>query len=400
MKTKRTIAVITAARTGVSLHRQIIPHSHLQGMYPDEFEILIKDGVQEITETEWERINLIHFSGIFDWQKEDYFRRKNIVTVLDKDDYWDLPVNHIRKYEWEMRQMWYKTELSIAAADHIICTTDYLYDKIAELNQNITVIPNSINPRMKMYEQREWNINAELIRFGGLWGLTHLEDIEMMRQSFIKVDEQRDLRGRYQFILGGFAMGETERNIIYVKDGKQNKIKLPPYETIWGKMERAMTNDYSMLRGQNEYLKYLAQYSEVETEKMEEKVYKRIWGRDLFEYCEGYNEMDVVLAPLADNEFNRCKSQLKMIEAGYFGRPVICSEVIPYLIDGVNEENCFMVSPSRPIDFYICMRKLIKEPQSIIDMGAKLKEIVTQKYMMDEVNKTRRDLYNYLIDKN
>jgi len=41
-------------------------------------------------------------------------------------------------------------------------------------------------------------------------------------------------------------------------------------------------------------------------------------------------DLDLALAPLLDNPFNRCKSALKLIEFGALGIPVIASDVAPY----------------------------------------------------------------------
>lgn len=378
-----------------------IPIINIAKKYPGEFEILFKDGVEHITEAEWERINIIHYSGLFDFQKEDVTRRKGIITVLDKDDYWDIPPYHIKAYEWQMKKFWYRTELSIVSADHIICTTPYLAGKVAELNTNVTVIPNAIDPKLKQFQPTDWTVNPGFVRFGWLGGASHLKDLELMRGSIPKLDQQKEFRKKWQFVLAGMTMSETELHVISVdKFGKQTKVRLPKSETIWGKMERMVTSDYEILAGQFEYVKYLKKFSPIDGEAMNDKVYKRIWGKDLFNYARGYNEMDVVVAPLVNDEFNKCKSQLKLIEAGFMGRPVICSDIEPYRLDGINEENCIFVKGKDPNEWYYKMRKLLLNPSLIKEMGANLKRDMMAKYDMEKVNETRVELYRELINKN
>jgi hypothetical protein len=41
-------------------------------------------------------------------------------------------------------------------------------------------------------------------------------------------------------------------------------------------------------------------------------------------------DLDVAIAPLVPNDFNRCKSNLKILEHGILGTPVICSDCEPY----------------------------------------------------------------------
>lgn len=43
--------------------------------------------------------------------------------------------------------------------------------------------------------------------------------------------------------------------------------------------------------------------------------------------------LDIAIAPLEDNAFNRCKSNLRLLEYGALGWPVVCSDVYPYRTD-------------------------------------------------------------------
>jgi glycosyltransferase involved in cell wall biosynthesis len=44
-------------------------------------------------------------------------------------------------------------------------------------------------------------------------------------------------------------------------------------------------------------------------------------------------DLDIAIAPLVDNLFNRCKSNLRLLEYGAMGWPVVCSDVYPYRTD-------------------------------------------------------------------
>ena len=41
-------------------------------------------------------------------------------------------------------------------------------------------------------------------------------------------------------------------------------------------------------------------------------------------------EIQMMIAPLQDNEFNRCKSDIKLIEASSFGIPIACQDMVTY----------------------------------------------------------------------
>jgi CTP:molybdopterin cytidylyltransferase MocA len=44
-------------------------------------------------------------------------------------------------------------------------------------------------------------------------------------------------------------------------------------------------------------------------------------------------DLDIAIAPIEDNFFNRCKSNLRLLEYGAMGWPVVCSDVYPYQTD-------------------------------------------------------------------
>ena len=44
-------------------------------------------------------------------------------------------------------------------------------------------------------------------------------------------------------------------------------------------------------------------------------------------------DLDIAIAPLEDNPFNACKSNLRLLEYGAMGWPVVCSDVYPYRTD-------------------------------------------------------------------
>jgi glycosyltransferase involved in cell wall biosynthesis len=44
-------------------------------------------------------------------------------------------------------------------------------------------------------------------------------------------------------------------------------------------------------------------------------------------------DLDIAIAPIEDNFFNQCKSNLRLLEYGAMGWPVVCSDVYPYQSD-------------------------------------------------------------------
>jgi hypothetical protein len=57
--------------------------------------------------------------------------------------------------------------------------------------------------------------------------------------------------------------------------------------------------------------------------------YGRIQAADIYSYVGGYNFINATIAPLRDTKFNRLKSELKVVEAGWMGKAIIASEPSP-----------------------------------------------------------------------
>jgi glycosyltransferase involved in cell wall biosynthesis len=104
--------------------------------------------------------------------------------------------------------------------------------------------------------------------------------------------------------------------------------------------------------------------------------------------------MDIGLIPLKDTEFNRAKSNLKMLEMGAFGLPVIVSDVEPYQELSKNGINCLVVGKR---EWYKSIRKLIDNHSLCTDLGLQLKEDVIK--FRNEVfwRKVRMEVYENLI---
>ena len=79
------------------------------------------------------------------------------------------------------------------------------------------------------------------------------------------------------------------------------------------------------------------------------------------------------LIPLQDNKFNRMKSELKMIEAGYFKKAVIVSEVHPYT-NVINRKNCLSVGVRQ--DWTPKIRGLLKNHKWQDDIRFELNELI------------------------
>jgi glycosyltransferase involved in cell wall biosynthesis len=101
------------------------------------------------------------------------------------------------------------------------------------------------------------------------------------------------------------------------------------------------------------------------------------------------------------------KSQLKVIEAGFYKKALIASNVGPYTIDlkhSLNngnfvDGNALLVNEhNNHSDWSKYIKKLVDNPNMIVDMGERLYETVKDTYDLNVVTKTRAEFYKSLIN--
>jgi glycosyltransferase involved in cell wall biosynthesis len=119
-----------------------------------------------------------------------------------------------------------------------------------------------------------------------------------------------------------------------------------------------------------------------------------------------YSKFDISLAPIKNHIFNRVKSQLKVIEAGFYKKALIASNVGPYTIDlkhslhqgQFTDGNALLVNENNNhSDWSKYIKKLVQNPNLIQDMGERLYETVKDTYDLKNVTKERAEWYKTLI---
>jgi hypothetical protein len=90
-------------------------------------------------------------------------------------------------------------------------------------------------------------------------------------------------------------------------------------------------------------------------------------------------DLDIAIAPLEDNIFNRCKSNLRLLEYGAMGWPVVCSDVHPYRTD---DPPVIRVKNSSA-DWIGAIRSLMDENVRR-NYASKLNKWVCDKYILSE----------------
>lgn len=395
---KIKILVVPSDRTGVGSFRSIDPHVALEKYYPDEFKVDINYDPWKNRDSYWQDFDIVHFHrGMGDWGNclrllEDC-KKWGIVTIMDLDDHWDPGKDHPAYPMIQEGKIGEKIVANLKKAQHITTTTEIFAKELRKFNKSVEIFPNSIDPEKRQFQPKPEE--SELVRVGWLGGSSHLADLEILRGNIHKLHSDQSLKNKFQMVLCGFdtrgAMTE-----INAETGEQRTRPIQPKESVWYNYEQIFTNDYKIVDEQ----KNIDSLFEFKKRKGDGgKFYSRVWTKPVTTYATNYNVMDISLAPLKEHTFNRVKSQLKVIEAGFHKKALIAQDFGPYTIDCVSGKNSLLVPTSKNHkQWYKEIKKLINNPNLIIDLGEQLYEDV-QKYHIKNVTKERASWYKSLIKK-
>jgi O-antigen biosynthesis protein len=89
-------------------------------------------------------------------------------------------------------------------------------------------------------------------------------------------------------------------------------------------------------------------------------------------------DLDLAIAPLENNHFNACKSNLRLLEYGACGFPVVCSDTRAYVESGLPVQ----IVKNRYKDWLEAIRHHINDLQACHSLGKKLKDEVHKKWML------------------
>ena len=99
-----------------------------------------------------------------------------------------------------------------------------------------------------------------------------------------------------------------------------------------------------------------------------------------------YDFFDVSLVPLTGSEFAKCKSHLKMLEAGFSRCALIVSNIQPYS-PYITKDNCIAIN--HPSEWAGAIKRLNDNPNQVQDLADSLYEFV-QDFTMDKINELRK----------
>jgi glycosyltransferase involved in cell wall biosynthesis len=376
----------------------------LQNNHSDEFHVDIDYDPKINDYNYWKQYDIVHFHRSigqdFD-QANKLIQTLNsigVITIMDLDDYWLPTKEHPIHQLIIQNKINEKIVANLKVAAHVITTTSLFASEISKINKNVYVLPNAINPKEPQFKYE--TKPSDKLRFGWLGGSSHLHDLKLLNGVTNKLKDSHD---KFSLHLCGFDIrgSVTEIN---KETGEQKQRPIRPEETVWARYEEIFTDNYKLVSPQ--HLEYLKKFEDSEYIMESEPFYNRVWTKPVTSYASNYRLFDVSLSPIVNHIFNRVKSQLKVIEAGFYKKAIIASNVGPYTIDlkhalkngQFSDGNALLVDEVKNhSDWAKNMKKLIDNPNFAYDLGQRLYETVKDTYDLNVVTKNRAELYKSLI---
>lgn len=347
------ILTIVKDAGGVAYHRQLNPLGHLQTHYED-VTVTRAQNADNFPEELFQNYDIVQFSRIISLKEEhtklaEKIKSYGAKVVLDIDDYWHLSANHVLKAHYNAIKYDQIQIECIKAADYITTTHEVLADQISKYNSNVLIQPNGLH--FEGYPEKQVKNNR--IKFGWSGSNCHVEDIELLRPAMNLLHNDPDLKEKYRVYLCGADQRDTTG--------------------AWDKYAEVFSNNATCHLD----------------------AFRVLLGRTTNEYMDLYDAFHVSLIPLNNNLFNRCKSNLKLLEAAAKRKAVIVSNVYPYSPHLKDGENCLVVN--KPKDWLRHIKHLIENPEEIERLACALHADLSKEFSLNALGKTRYNHYKSML---
>jgi glycosyltransferase involved in cell wall biosynthesis len=401
---KINVLVLPSDQSGVGKYRSVDPHVKLQNLYPDDFHVDIDYQPKVDDINYFKKYQIVHFHRSIGQNNEskeiiEKLKSEGIIVICDIDDYWLPTKEHPIHQLIVQNKLHEKIVANIKASSYVTTTTEIFANEIRKFNKNVIVLPNAIDPNDSQY--KEPTLPSEKIRVGWLGGSSHLHDLKLLDGFVSKLSPMKD---KLQYYVCGFDTRGVVTEI-NKETGEKKQRPIKPEETVWVKYEQIFTDNYKIVS--SNYKDFLDKFEDGEFLGLENENYVRVWTRPVTSYAKNYSKFDISLAPIKNHVFNRMKSQLKVIEAGFYKKALIASNVGPYTIDlnnviakggGFTNGNSILVDENKNhSDWAKGIKTLVNNPNMIIDLGERLYETVKDRYDLTNVTKERASFYKSLI---
>jgi processive 1,2-diacylglycerol beta-glucosyltransferase len=270
-------------------------------------------------------------------------KKNKIPLILDLDDLlFELPEDHPDRTRHIFSASLLPTFLAMLEADFITVTTQPLHDYVSDFNEHVVVLPNYLDDQLWSRKALVQNPKADSkIIIGYMGGHTHQPDLALI----VPVIEQlsRQYAGRLEFI-------------------------------FWGSQPPKELSAFPSVHWHDEIT----------------------WNYQDFAAYFQAQHADILVAPLADNQFNRCKSPIKYLEYGALGAPGIYSRVEPYSSMITQGINGFLASTAD--EWLEALVRLVENPALRQSIAANATEHINSNWLLSDHASQWLSAYQKAVD--
>lgn len=344
---KLKILIVMSDTTSVGHFRSGWPGAYIRDNFSEEIEIKVLpiENIMVWDMLALKEYDVIHFNRLFGYIEsvDELFpmiQSHGVKLVMDIDDYWDIPDEFpAKKAMLESIGGNMEGILNIIRkVDHVTTTTELFKKELLKLNENVTVLPNAIDMSHAMW-QEEYKPNS-VVRIAWLGSSQRYHDLLRLKDSIKKLYADPELKGKFTFTQYG---GDEIDNEIFEGEGFLHLPQLPP-----------------------------------------------------FRYGSYYASVDISLAPLKENIYNQCKSEIKMVEAGMNSKVFVCQNYGIYSEHIQHGVNGFLIDDDNK--WYDTLKALILHKGTRDRVSKNLHDYVETKFSLDSVARKRIQFYKSLCN--
>lgn len=248
------------------------------------------------------------------------WRKTNLVIDVDDDMFHINPLNYAYKFHYPGSPKNEAVKYLISKADHVIVSTEPLAEVIREVNPKVTVIPNTIDP--KIWEVPIKKNKGKKVRIGWISSANHEQDIPAFKEA-----------------MGEVLIKYPQAEFLVV--GYDSEMLDFPHKVVLG------------TSGYEEYPAFLASLG-----------------------------LDISIAPLIDDKFNHSKSNIKWMESAMCEIPMVASNITPYS-DSIEHYKTGYLAKNKA-EWVKYLSWLIENPEKRKETAKNAKKAVLAKYHVDK----------------
>tara|TARA_R110000787_G_scaffold194973_1_gene306345 strand:+ start:669 stop:1850 length:1182 start_codon:yes stop_codon:yes gene_type:complete len=384
MTSKIKILVVPANEGGCSYYRAIMPFQKLLQHCKDDVEIrfnknplkwendtvLSSSSIEVHEDLKWADVmmtqNISNFGPEFMVQLFKEAKALKCFIHYDTDDLLTEIYEGHRLYEvYQDRKLSDLTRSLYYNADLVSVTQSKFATRIEEyVRGTLAVIKNAIDFDLPCWNlgKNYRNSKKEPCKIGWVGGIHHEQDVKQVPGLGISVNA-----------------------------------KVGPENILWGFYGRPPLGDEGKQDWQQ---KVWDEYTRILVGPQKHKNWTVFQAMPSDRYGSMYTNIDVAIAPLEWNNFNDSKSEIKLMEAGRYGIPLIATDCGAYDEIIKNGVTGYLISKENKIsDWTRAISKCVKDPKHAREMGRNLKKIVDEHFDINKVVHHRLTLYKQLLNR-